>query len=136
VIYFIHHTAEAIQVNNVIQQISNDLSKTIKQLYPDRHSDSDGEIRDPDGKNRLPPNFDDKLSTVTASISGYVQTFDPEGLFETAMKNDLIIRLLRRPGHFLVPGTPLAEVFPAEAVDDPIAASITLCANMSETPTH
>lgn len=124
-IYFIHHTAEAIQVNNVIRHISDDLLKTINKLYPERHDEIDEEKSGASkNKPQPPPAFEKHSATLLASGNGYVQTLDPDGLVELAREKDLIIRLLRRPGHFLVSGTPLADVFPAESVDDNIAASI------------
>lgn len=66
-IYFIHHTAEAIQVGNVIHRISSDLSTAVRRLYPEKHSTDDGESTGSSPKMTCPP-------TLTTGPPSSVQT--------------------------------------------------------------
>jgi len=123
-IYFIHHTAEAIQVNNVISRISRDISSAVKRLYPEKRSLGSQPEADPAPRKPLPDDFNGRAAVLCAEGSGYIQAIDPGSLVQLAKENDLIIRLLRRPGHFLVADTPLAEVYPAEAVTAELSTAI------------
>ena len=57
-------------------------------------------------------------AVVHAPTSGYLQFVAYSTLVDIAAHADGIIRLLYRPGHFVVEGLPLAHVWPAEAADD------------------
>ncbi len=115
-IYFIHHVAESIQVDNVIASVSRDLVAGIERLFPDRTSEEVGsrEI----GytlEELLPESFDEQLRPVPSLTSGYLQAVDLPGMVALAEKKDLVIRIAHRVGHFIVAGAPLVEVWPGEA---------------------
>jgi len=55
---------------------------------------------------------------VRARGAGYVQYIDPEIMLTLAREKNLIIRLLRRPGHYVWPGAVVALVWPAGRVDE------------------
>jgi uncharacterized membrane protein len=115
-IYFIHHVAESIQVSNVIAAVSQDLAAEIQRQFPDKFSESVGERENEyalDGL--LPEGFNEQVRPVPALSSGYLQAVDHPGLFEFAEKNDLVIRIGHRAGHFIVAGAPLVEVWPGDA---------------------
>jgi uncharacterized membrane protein len=117
-IYFIHHTAEAIQVNNVIRRISNDLSRAIRRQYPEKQPAENHNPAESSDQHRLPADFHDRAATICAENNGYIQTIDEESVVELAGEHDMIVRFLRRPGHFIVTDTPLVEVYPGKAVKD------------------
>jgi uncharacterized membrane protein len=123
-IYFIHHTAEAIQVTNVIRRVSTDLIRAVRRLYPERHANEDHKDDPPNRRGRLSHDFKERAATLSAASSGYLQASDDESLVEQASRNDLVIRLLRRPGHFIMAGTPLAEIYPADKLDADLAAAL------------
>jgi uncharacterized membrane protein len=52
---------------------------------------------------------------VPSTASGFLQAVGHGRLVRIASSADAVIRLLNRPGHFLVEGRPLAVVWPAEA---------------------
>ena len=49
---------------------------------------------------------------VGAPRSGYLQSLEVEGLTRLAQNNEAVIRLLVRPGDFVMKGTPMALVTP------------------------
>jgi uncharacterized membrane protein len=55
---------------------------------------------------------------VTAARSGYVQYIGYPTLVDIATRADGVIRVVHRPGHFVVQGLPLAEVWPPDASHD------------------
>jgi uncharacterized membrane protein len=60
---------------------------------------------------------------VHTARSGYLQFVRYDTLVEIAARKSAVIRLLHRPGHFVVEGHPLATVLPEEAALD-IARSL------------
>ena len=54
---------------------------------------------------------------VRVQGTGYIQYIDPEYMLTLAGEKDLVIRLLRKPGHFVWSGTVVALVWPAGRID-------------------
>lgn len=50
--------------------------------------------------------------------TGYIQTVDPALMLTFARENDLLIRLLRKPGAFVRPGEAVAMVWPPERIGE------------------
>jgi uncharacterized membrane protein len=50
--------------------------------------------------------------------SGYIQYVDPQSVLTLAGENDLVIRLLCKPGHFVGSGTVVARVWPANRMNE------------------
>jgi uncharacterized membrane protein len=109
-IYFIHHIATTIQLPQVIASIANDLSRAI-----------DAERGEP-RRLEAGPSVAELLTrmrsgggTVPAPASGYLQFIRHRTLVQLATEKGAVVRLLYRPGHFLVEGHPMAVVWPAQA---------------------
>jgi uncharacterized membrane protein len=112
-VYFIHHVARSIQLNEVIASIADDLTKSIAIEFADQHH---GGAR---GTAAALPSFaESEGAEVTASSSGYLQFVRYSTIVEIATEANAVIELLYRPGHFVVRGLPLARVWPASAASD------------------
>ncbi len=110
-IYFIHHIATTIQLPQVIASIARDLSGAI-----------DVESRELGPMTESGPSVAELLTrmregggTVPAPSSGYLQYIRHETLIGLAAQKGAVIRLLHRPGHFVVRDSPLATVWPPGA---------------------
>ena len=118
-IYFIHHVAESIQLPQVIASIARDLSTAIEAEAIGGAARPEGpELRSGFSKAELLTRMEQAGAVVPATRSGYLQFFGYEALVAIAAENDAVVRLLYRPGHFVVEGLPLATVWPAEAAAD------------------
>ncbi|MGO9490593.1 MAG: DUF2254 domain-containing protein [Solirubrobacteraceae bacterium] len=111
-VVFIDHIAKSIQLPQVIASIAGDLSQAI---------DADGGLPAA-GTHKAGPSLSEMLvrldedsGVVRAPKSGYLQYVSVSTLIEIAAKGHAVIRLLHRPGHFVVEGEPLADVWPASA---------------------
>jgi uncharacterized membrane protein len=121
-IYFFHHVSISIQAPRLVAAVARDLNAAIDHLYP-------GDIGQ---GGPVPP--DDQIPNpavdpiVTADRSGYVQVVDDAAVLELARDHDLCVRLLTRPGLFVVNGNPILVVRPAERLDpgtvDPLRATM------------
>jgi uncharacterized membrane protein len=111
-VVFIDHIAKSIQLPQVIASIARDLSRAIE-----------AEVITPAGEvskagpslSEMLVRLDEDSAVVRAPSSGYLQYVSMSTLIEIASRSHAVIRLLRRPGHFVVEGEPLANVWPASA---------------------
>jgi uncharacterized membrane protein len=62
---------------------------------------------------------------VRARSTGYIQYINPPIVLTLARKENLVIHLLRRPGHYVQPGTVVALVSPAGRVDERLEKLVT-----------
>jgi uncharacterized membrane protein len=114
-IYFIHHTATAIQLPTVISSIARDLGQAI-DAETAGSSHGRGLVNGP-GLEVLQARLDRAGSFVTAPASGYLRFVRHATLVRIAAEYDAVIRLHHRPGHFLTSGHPMATVWPPEVAD-------------------
>jgi uncharacterized membrane protein len=114
-VVFIDHIAKSIQLPQVIASIAGDLSRAI---------DADAGLRERAGDDALKAGpslaeaivrLDEDSGVVRAPGSGYLQYVSMGTLVDIATRGHAVIRLLHRPGHFVVEGQPLADVWPATA---------------------
>ena len=112
VIYFIHHVATSIQLTSVVSGIARDFRTTLANLRRDR-------VLGPDADGPDPSELGDRVLAVGAPVfahgSGFIQSVGHRHLMDIAVASDTVIRLVRRPGHFVVQGQPVAFVVPVYA---------------------
>jgi uncharacterized membrane protein len=111
-IYFIHHIASSIQLPRVIASIAGDLSKAIDAESSGRTTQEAGP-----SVSELVARMEDAGGVVPAPESGYLQFIRHEILVRLATERGAVIRLLHRPGHFVVAGQPMATVWPPQAAE-------------------
>jgi uncharacterized membrane protein len=112
-IYFIHHITTSIQLPRVIATIANDLSKAI-----DAESRTVGPVVEAGPSvEELLLRMSERGGTVGAPASGYLQFVQHQELVRLAAEKGAVIRLLQRPGHFVVRGHTMATVWPPQATE-------------------
>ncbi len=111
-IFFFHHVASTIRAEHVVDVVARDLASDVERLFPDEGDEVQEEGRDGDGT-ETDVDFSD-AGAVGSSQAGYVQAVDESGLVELAAAEDVVIGMRVHPGGFVVQGTPLAAVAPAD----------------------
>jgi len=111
-VVFIDHIAKSIQLPQVIASIAGDLAGAIETEAA--LSASDAPKAGP-SLSEILVRLDEDSSVVRATSSGYLQYVSINTLIEISRDSKAVIRLLHRPGHFVVEGEPLADVWPAAA---------------------
>lgn len=101
-IYFVHHTAESIQVSHIIEEVGKDADSAVTRLFP-------SQIGQPEGNEALPR---ENPEPVCAKKIGYVQSIDQDALLKISMRHDLVIRVEVRPGDYVLPEMRLLSVWP------------------------
>ena len=123
-IYFIHHSAASIQVDRVIKKVGDDLDKTIDRLFPKQIGRNGSQQSEAESLAAIPADFDRLSGSIQAPKSGYIQAIDDNQLMQIATEHNLLLRVDQRPGRFVVKGSELMRVFPAEKIDRQLAAKI------------
>ena len=111
-IYFIHHTAVAIQLPQVIASIAADLAEAIKEQGS---GNAEPHPKAGPAAVELLARTEAGGAALLAPASGYVQFIRHQALVRLATGADAVISLEHRPGHFIVRGHRFATVWPPEA---------------------
>lgn len=115
-VFFIHHVSVSIQAPHVVAEVAHDLHDAIDRIFP--HEAGHGADEEPAAQpgREMPEHFDDESLSVATGENGYIQAVDLDRLMELAREHDLLLRIDRRPGHFVARGRPLLRIWPAGRV--------------------
>ena len=117
-IYFIHHVSVSIQANEIVARVGTELIEGIKRLFPENIGRGAPRIpMEPPDADFL-DTFDRQARPIGSAGDGYLQFIDGDALMALAMQEDVVIRLERRPGHYVVATRPLVLVWPGNKVTD------------------
>ena len=111
-IFFIHHTAAAVQASEIIASITEEATAAIDKLFPEELGAEEGRSREVEGDG-VP---DDGWRPVPSSETGYVQTIDVETLASFARERGVSVRVERGVGEFAAEGKPIVSVSPAAEI--------------------
>jgi uncharacterized membrane protein len=108
-IFFIHHIAASLQASSIVDAVTRETRTAIERLFPDELGK---EVDEP------PPAAyrASRWAMVPALGSGYLQKVETARLLEFARTREVVVRMERGIGEFVVEGTPIVSL--AE-VDDP-----------------
>ncbi len=114
-ISFIHHIAASIQATSIIAAVAGETLEAVDRLFPTEIGDGAPE--------RTPADLDRELSrqpwvTIPARTTGYIQRIDADGLFAIAREQDVIVRMERGIGEFVIEGSRLAATAGPPLDDD------------------
>lgn len=99
-IFFIHHSAQSIQVSHIIDRVGTDLDKSLRKMFPESPVQADLPAVLPTS----PP------IEIAADEGGYVLSIDTSAI-ERLTKNRGIVQLLVRPGDYVIVSQSLAHVW-------------------------
>ncbi len=123
-IYFIHHVSISIQADQVIARVGKELTEEINRLFPERVGQEQGSPAIESIDTSIPEAFDREARPVLAGGDGYLQHIDGDALMTLATQADVLMRLERRSGQYVVSGRPLVMVWPGNQVTDHFAAQV------------
>jgi len=115
-IYFIHHVAMTIQLTSVVSAIARDFSISVGDLRDEATALEVGRGEAGPSRAEIERRLEENGAIVVAADSGFLQAVGHDRLVQIASSSGAVIRLLHRPGHFVVEGLPLAVVWPADAM--------------------
>jgi len=117
-IYFIHHVATSIQLTTVVASIARDFTGAADALRAQAVVLGSGLPGAGASLDDLTAQLDREGTSIPAARSGFLQAVSHARLIEIASASDAVIRLLFRPGQFVVQGLAVAIVWPADRAVD------------------
>ncbi len=123
-IYFIHHVSVSIQADEVVARVGRELEDGIDRLFPGHLGEPGSETLRAPSKADLPAAFSHEARPVGALEDGYLQLIDADALMELASQEDLLLRLERRPGHYVVKGRAMVMVWPGDRVTEALGGKL------------
>jgi len=117
-IYFIHHVSVSIQADEVVARVGKELEDGIARLFPGHLGKPGSAVPEAPSEAGLPAAFASEARPVGALEDGYLQQIDADALLALAAEEDLLLRLERRPGHYLVKGRAMVMVWPGDRVTE------------------
>lgn len=96
-VYFVAHMAGRINVDTVVNLVSEDVHLAVRGLVTDQQQ-----------AEAPPASFWAQATPVVDARRGYLQQLDEKALADWAAKHGTAIRLLVRPGDYVFPGAPIA----------------------------
>jgi uncharacterized membrane protein len=123
-IYFIHHVSVSILADEIVARVASDLMSGIERLFPTGVGEGVRQTVEHASLFPSESDFEQGASPIACEFDGYVQFVDATGLLSLASQSDVIIRLERIPGRYVLKGTPLVLVFPGDRIDEKFAAQV------------
>lgn len=123
-IYFIHHSAESIQAENVIAAVSRELHQAIDRLYPESLGHEPSKQLAEPRRAKLPEAFEREAQRIASTRSGYLQAIDVNRVIDLAKDRDIILSIEQRPGKFCFKGDDLLRFWPGDRCTDELAEKI------------
>ena len=123
-IYFIHHVSVSIQADEVVARVNAELIDGIDRLFPESMGHGVPRPADLLASAGLPAAFDREARPVGSADDGYLQSIDSKTLMALAKDENALVRLERRPGQYVVMGSPLVTVWPGDRVTKPLEERI------------
>jgi uncharacterized membrane protein len=102
-LFFIHHIAQAISVNQIVDKIATETEAMIDEMMPWPHKPD--HVREED-----PLRGYIFETTILNEVSGYIRYIDTKRLVALAKVHHVKVLVLRRVGHFVPAGVPLLMV--------------------------
>lgn len=120
---FIHHLTSSIRVERIAFEIGQEFIDAIYRFLPEPYT----EDRELGGSPSLPK---DTATVIRSEAFGYVQAINHAALIALAENQQITIELLFKPGHYVLPGAPIANIWPyvhlKDHIEGPLRASFLL----------
>lgn len=110
-IYYINHTARAIQIPMILKRAGDRGLAQVEDLFPEDFGEPD---------NALPEEIEvpQEHVAIAAPRSGYIQAIDADNMFDLSRSSEVVVYMDHRLGDYVLRGQPLARAWPREHVDD------------------
>jgi uncharacterized membrane protein len=123
-IYFIHHISVSIQADQVVARVGRELDNGIDRLFPGGFGNPRSATSRAPSEANLPAEFARQACPLAALKDGYLQMIDADVLMALACQEDLLLRLERRPGHYLTKGRAMLMVWPGDRLTETLAGKL------------
>ena len=121
-ILLVQHISTMLQAPNIAAAAGVELRDVVRAEMPDQVVSRDG---CPGESGLLPDSLVEKDAyPIRVTQTGYIQYIDPHYILTLAREHDLVIHLLRKPGHIIWHDARVALIWPSSAVDEELDRQI------------
>lgn len=120
-IVLIQHVSYMLQAPNIAAAAGAELRSLVAAEAPDESRDI--EAQHAGGADAVALSAADGFE-IFVTATGYIQAVDPAYLVTLAQERDLVIRMVQKPGAFVVPGTTVALIWPRARVNARLEAQV------------
>ncbi len=122
-IYFVHHTAEAIQIPNLIARVGSELQQAVIAYFPNLVSTQSNSPRR-DIEQIIADLSYATIEDSKSQSSGYIRLIETDALVELASIHDLVIWVRHHPGDFVPMGGTLARIWSHQPITKAVQADL------------
>jgi uncharacterized membrane protein len=115
-VILVHHISNMLQAPNIAARAGAELLDLVIAETP--HEVPSNDDQQASGRSATADLMETDGHPVRVRETGYIRAIDPEIMVTMAQEKDLVIRMLRKPGNFVVPGAVVALIWPAAQVDE------------------
>lgn len=112
-IYFIHHVSTNIQAETIINGVFHEITRTVDILFDEPGDDS---LEKLPAEPEMPERFIHEPYLIKADESNYMLALEEKRLVEVAAEHDLFIRMIHRPGDFVIRGSAILKIWSSEPI--------------------
>ncbi|MEX1113348.1 MAG: DUF2254 domain-containing protein [Patescibacteria group bacterium] len=106
-IFFIHHITASLQAASIIDSVATETLEAVDRLFPARLGEAAvGHAGEKQELAHAPGTW----AAVPATKTGYVQGIDADALFKLANERDVVVRMEKGIGEFVIENCPLVSV--------------------------
>jgi uncharacterized membrane protein len=121
-ILLVQHISTMLQAPNIAAAAGAELREVVRAETPEEFKS--GDSRESGLETRIDSLVETECYAVRVKRTGYIQYIDPHDLLTLARERNLVIRLLRKPGHMVFRDARVALVWPAAQVDEDLDRQI------------
>lgn len=110
-VYFVHHVAQSIQADSIVESTAKDVIATVRRVFPEELGYG---VETVDSWPAIPPDLEKHAGIVTAPESGFIDSISIGTIRGIAVKRDLVVKMEVSTGKFVTKGDRMALLWPAE----------------------
>ena len=105
-VIFIHSISMSIQPGKIINELRERVENSIQDMYPQQIDEEVTLVAPENSSSHLT-----KIKNFPSESSGYIQYFDLDSLVEIAREHKIVIKVLFKPGSYVVTNQVIFEIF-------------------------
>lgn len=133
-VLFVHQIASSLHADQVIALIGEDLERVLDEMLAGEPTGGEGDGRDSE-RDWQAATTGLGVHGTTVEMTGYVETVDYSALVELARERASPIETSIRAGDFVLPESPLAQIFTVDAPDEAFVAKLRKAVIVGRQPT-
>lgn len=105
-IFYIHDVCMSIQPSNILNNLNCKIQDGLKNLYPELHNQTESKQQD----QSIHVDHLHCVKKMMSHTSGYIQYFSLEQILAFAVKNNVILEIMLKPGSYVTTDEPVIKV--------------------------